>query len=205
MALTKAREAARALLRPLKQPLYDTGRLDAGANNRVAWFQAPQGQPIVAAGALKTEADTNLTQAGQLGRPLEFDLYAFQVELFHSGANVAFVDDALLVYEAGVFEFFFGQQRPWLQVPLTQIPNGLYVTGTVATADAGTPTAYAFVNNGKSSVKEYYDFTIGKEPVPIASAENFTARIDFPGGAVTTATAQLRCRCYMVGVLYSSL
>ena len=203
--ITKERLAARAVLRKLKNPLYDTAHIIAGANNRIAFFQAPQGQPIVAAGAFKTEADTNLQQAGQLGRPQEFDLYAVQIELVNISTNVPNVyDDYLAIYEAAVFSFLFGQQRPWLEIPFTQIPNGLYITGDVATADAGTPHAYAYVGNGKSSCKDFYDMTVGKDPIPIASAENFSARLDFPGGAVTSATLY-RARCYLLGILYSSL
>jgi hypothetical protein len=203
--ITKERVEARAVLRKLKNPLYDTGIIAAaGTNVRVNFFQAPQGQPIAAAGALKTEADTNLTQAGQLGRPQEFDIYAAQVEIYHSGATVGVFDDFLRIYNPGIFELFFGQNRAWLQVPLYQIPTGLYLTGAIATADAATPTAYTYSQNGKSSVKEFYDMTVGGDPIPLASAENFSARIDWPGGAITSGNIY-RARCFLLGILYSSL
>lgn len=201
--LTQARRAARAMLRPLKQPLFDTGILAAAANNRVQFFATAQGAALGAGN--KTEVDTNLQQQGQIGRPLEFDLYGFNVELVNDIADVPNnVVDRGLVYTSGVFQFFFGQQRPWLEVPFTQIPNGPYVTGTIATADATTPTNYASMYNGKSSTKEFYDFTIGKEPVPIASAETFSALLSFPTAAVTLNTAT-RVRCYMKGILFASL
>ena len=204
--ITKERLAARAVLRKLKNPLYDTSVMRVGtAESRLAFFQAPQGQPIMAAGAMKTEADTNLQQAGQLGRPTEFDLYALQMELQQDADDLTIYDDYLALYEEGLFSFRFGSQRPWLEVPVTQIPNGLSQTGAVATADAGTPTAYAFVNNGEASCKDFCDMTVGGDPIPIASAENFGARLEFAAAVTITSAVALRVRVHMLGILYSSL
>jgi len=201
--ITRERVESRAALRALKQPLFDTAIFDNAGVNRLNYFQAPQGNPIVAAGAFKSEVDTNLTQAGQLGRPQEFDLYGFNLEFTcdpdDAGATIA---DLQLLYDAGVFEFFFGQQRPWLQIPVQEIPNGAGWEGTVATANVGTE--YFFAKNGIGDVHSYYVFTIGKKPIPIASAENFTARVDFPQGAVTPSQ-DYRVRCFMKGVLYAAL
>jgi hypothetical protein len=40
-------------------------------------------------GAAKTEADTNMTQSGQLGYPLEFDLIGFLFELQRGATRTA--------------------------------------------------------------------------------------------------------------------
>jgi len=203
--LSKERVEARAALRPLKQPLYDTGHIILGATNRVNFFQAPQGQPIVAAGALKTEADTNLTQSGMLGRPQEFDLYGFNLEVaVDMIAAEDDIQDFSLIYENGVFEFYFGQQRPWLQVPVQEIPHGTGLEGALGTADDAAALNYFLGHNGLGSSKQFYNFTIGKKPIPIGSAENFNGRLDFPAGAITCANLH-RARCYMKGVLYSAL
>jgi len=205
--ITRERAESRAALRALKNPLYDTGHILAAApTNRVNFFQAPQGNPIVAAGALKTEADTNLTQAGQLGRPQEFDLYGFQLEIFNTNCDDIpnTFADLLLVYDTGVFEFFFGQQRPWLQLPVEEIPNGPAFEGCYATADNAATTGAAFLKSGEGAADAYYNFTIGKKPIPIASAENFSARLDWPSGAPTT-TNLYRATCYMKGILYAAL
>jgi len=206
--ITKERIESRAALRQLKQPLFDTGHILTGAATiRVNFFQAPQGQPIVAAGALKTEADTNLTQAGQLGRPQEFDLYGFALELIIVG-NVAETTDTDLgmIYDTGAFEFYFGQQRPWLQVPADQVPNGTGIEGAVACANDGAAVNYLWAHNGEGASDAMYNFTIGKKPIPVGSLENFSARLDWPGGAITiTGAAAIRARCFMKGVLYAAL
>lgn len=208
--IVKETQAGRAALRPLKQPLYDTGHLPSGvAVNRLAFFQAAIGSPIVAAGALKTEADTNLQQSGQIGRPLEFRLFAFRLEIQSDAADLQ--NNAAnfhAIYDEGAFQFLFAQQKPWYEGPVTDIPNGAGLEGLLVTADDGTPTEYGALKNGIGSCKQLYDFTVGKKSVPIGSSENFSAVLSFPQGAVTittTGAVPYRVRCYLVGILFTSL
>jgi len=204
--ITKERAAQRAILRKLKNPVYDTITIVAAATNlNFAFFQGPQGSAITPAGAAKTEADTNLTQASTLSDPTEFDLYGLQLEIIHDAADVLnWFADALQIYERSVINFFFASNKDWLEVPTTQVPVGPYVTGAVATADAGTPTEYGFLGNGQSSGRDFIDLTVGGDPIPIASKETFGARLRWPGGAVTSGVAY-RARMFMVGVLYRGL
>ena len=106
----------RAALRPLKQPLYDTAHMpDTVAVNRLNFFQSGQGSPIVAAGAAKPEADTNLKQQGQIAKPLEFLLYALNMEIIADGdEGVENITNFHAIFDRSSVEFFFGQQHPWL-------------------------------------------------------------------------------------------
>jgi hypothetical protein len=62
-----------ALLRPLQQYLYDTEIIPAaGTPNELVFFQRQLGQTTTFGGVTKTEAETNLTQPGQLANPLNF-------------------------------------------------------------------------------------------------------------------------------------
>lgn len=207
MPLTQESVSGRAALRALKQPIYDTGVVPAGALNRITYFQAPQGVPIVPAGLNKSEADTNMKQSGAIGRPAEFEVYGFNLEIWSTNYddNVNTCADMQLIYDTGVFEFYFGQQRPWLQIPVMEIPNGSGIEGTVGCGTVGND--YFFAHNGQgwaSGPKSYYDFAIGKQPIPIASNESFSARLEFPSGAIT-ATNVYRARCFMRGILYAAL
>jgi len=204
MAIKKARLEGRANLRPLKNPVFDTAHITAAAIQLVQFFNSPVGQPIVAAGANKTEVDTNLKQSGSLGKPNCLDIYAIAIELVNDGADA--INNVLnynLIYDTGGFEFFFGQNRALLRVPLAQIPNGPSITGAVATADDGTPTSYAFMHNGVPSVRSQFDVAIGGIPVPVGSQENFSATIRWPA-AITTGVLY-RARCYLKGIYYQQL
>lgn len=206
--ITVARKRMRAQLRKLKQPLYDTAVLegDTANNTRLDFFKTPQGQPITAGGANKTACDTNLDQASSLGDPLGFDLYAFQLEVISDGSATISIDNLDEAYKGGVFKWKFGQQRPWLELPVTQIPNGPGIAGTVTSADATTPTEYAWPTNGAKSVYEYYDFSIAGNPVPIEPMETFNAEIQFPTAIAFGADEpDYRFRLYALGVLYAAI
>jgi hypothetical protein len=175
----------------------------------MGFFQAPVGFPIAAAGALKSLADTNLQQASCLGKPQELDWYNTTVEVGYmmtilAGGDTALTADIGLLYWRGLFEVRFGNQKPWVQVPLHNVAPGVALTGCIATANDAAPNhEYQIIANGEASIKNFTDVTIGKDPVPIGSAESFNAQITFPA-AVTPTTAR-RVRVYLNGVLYTGL
>jgi hypothetical protein len=71
-----------ALLRPLQQPLFDTEIIPAaGTPIELVFFQRQVGQTTAFGGVTKTEAETNLSQPGQLANPLEFTLFGFLFEV----------------------------------------------------------------------------------------------------------------------------
>lgn len=209
--------APRAALRALKQPLYDTMECPANANavNNLTFFQTPLGQALNVTGALKTPAETNLGQAGQIGVPQEFDIFGFNLTFMYDdgyfeagagGPTVAnFAADILEVYEASVFKFFFNN-KPWLTVPTFKIPHGSFaMTGPAAVAIDDEKLFN--ISNGESRKENFYGFLSNDEPVTIHSAENFTSRLEWPLAAMglTADGAESRLTNYIVGVLYAAL
>ena len=212
MAIVIPPKAGVPNLRPLKQPLYDTELLKHNtATTEKTFFVSPISQPIVAAGAIKTEADTNLEQSGAIGKPTYFDLYGFQfrVNLDSGGAGdgINIIANMQLLYERGIFEFFMGQQRPYLEDRLSRIPAGLDTDGCVTTADTTNNPTYAFASNGEKSSKEYFEASIGGQPIPIQYSESFRAKVSWTGGITITTSGQsgYRLTCFMKGIFYSSL
>jgi hypothetical protein len=204
--VTTERAQGRAILRKLKNPVYDTAIFPAAATVRMGFFQAPIGFPIAAAGAIKTIADTNLTQAGCLGKPMELDWFNTTLEVGYQASilvDTALSVDIALLYWRGLFEIKFGNQKPWLQCPVHNVAPGVAVTGVVETKNDGAGHEYQYIANGVASTKNFTDVTIGDQSIPIGSAETFTAEITFPA-AVTPTTAR-RIRCYLNGIYYTGL
>ena len=204
--ITQERAQGRAILRKLKNPVYDTAIFPAAATVRMGFFQAPIGFPIAAAGAIKTIADTNLTQAGCLGKPMELDWFNVTLEVGYNASilvDTALSADMAALYWRSLFEVRFGNQRPWLQVPTHNVAPGVAITGCVTTKNDGAGHEYQYMCNGTPSVKNFNDVTIGDQPIPIGSAETFTAEITFP--AAVTPTVARRIRCYMGGIYYTGL
>lgn len=103
------------VLRPLRHPLYDTlivpesGVLAEGRGDLFVdcpWF--PDHTP-------KTEHDSNLTQNGSLGYPLEYDLSHFEIQV----EKFAHPDDVRRVLRGLVFKWIRGSNVPWLRVTLS--------------------------------------------------------------------------------------
>ena len=69
--LKLARKRPVALLRKLTQPLYDTNILEGGAAvpSPLQFFVLPQGTQMPVTAVNKTEADTNMKMASQIGYP----------------------------------------------------------------------------------------------------------------------------------------
>ena len=209
--ITMSKPSGAALLRKLTQPLYDT-RVLANAvavPATVQYFRIPIGGVLAGAATNKTEADTNLTSQGSLGVPQIFDLDGFNYEVFLADGSVAFTSnivDMAFIYTTGVFRFFFGQSRPWLEVPLTQIPTGTALTGRLDIEETIGPTAGAFLHNGPASVEEKYDFTVGRQSIRLHSAEPFNCEVSYPQGSPGNIVgAAIRTRAYLTGSLYAAL
>jgi len=195
-----SRPAPAGYARALRNPLYDTDVLPAGAINQQIFFQRPQGQAN-AAGTVKTEADTNLTIGGQLAQPQMFDVFGFQAEVLgpRAAPSVPVLADFRLVYLEGVFSFTFGAQRRWLELPMTRIPQG------PAMNTGGATVAVQNVQWGWSSVKEFYPFVkpTGK-PYRIKAGETFQVAFRWPNANITCSAATL-VRAYVVGIYYIGL
>jgi len=187
---------ATPVLRPLKNPLYDTEVYPAAGVGRLQFFT--NAQTIAATGAAKTLADTNMTQNGQLGTPLEFDLVGFNSEIA-KGVPVA---DFNGIFNTGVWQWIFGNNTPWLTVPVTRIPEGLQTTGAATTTVAAT--TITLLSQGVPHVSNFYNFSVDRKARHIFSQESFRGELTYPI-AVVPITANARIRFYAQGVLFSQL
>lgn len=189
------------LLRPLKQPLYDTESMPASATTAIKYFARQQGAAD-ASGAIaaKTEAETNLTQAGQISVPEQFKLHGFLFETM-PGVSLA---DFRLIYKTGLFQFLFTGTRVYLQVPITRVPEGVAPCGFAAIDGNTSNTQAVEVHQGCGVVSNYYNFEYRKATLQIQSAENFQAQQNYPLASVSLAVAT-RCRVFLLGIYFKSI
>jgi hypothetical protein len=205
------REIPSAMLRRLIQPLYDTtivGGVGDGAYQLLQFFTIPKNGLMPWTAVPKTDADTNMNSQSKLGVPLVFDWMGINYEYFtHSPEETENMSaDYGDAYDQSVFTFFFSNGRPWHQFPLSRIPSGTMLAGTVATGDITGNSEFAYLSNGLPSVREVYDVTIGKKAIRINTNETFHCEVSWPNGAVTSSTAdRRRARVYLQGDLYTSL
>ncbi len=190
---------ATPVLRPLKQPMYDTEIYPAAGVGRLQFFV--NAATIAATGAAKTLAETNMTQNSQLGTPLEFDLIGFNSEIERSQLATALADRDL-IFNTGVWSWIFGQNTPWLNVPVTRIPEGAGATGFSTTTAAAT--TIQGTTNGTPHVTNFYNFAVDRRARHIFSTESFRGELGYPGGVVPITTAT-RIRFYMLGILFTQL
>jgi hypothetical protein len=206
--IVAGRVSAPAQLRKLTQPIYDTNILQNGAATALTqFFRLPVGNLMPVTAVAKTLADTNMTAAGYIGNPEHFDLESFNFEYFiHDPTNVGpVVADSILLYQQSVFTFFFGVNRPWLRVPLSQIPNGVALTGTFADGDVTANTAAMWTHLGRARVDSVYEFTVAGQSIAIRPNESFQVDLTWPNGAVTWTAASSRARVYLNGSFYAAL
>lgn len=172
--------------------MYDTEVYPAAGAGRIQWFV--NSATIAATAAAKTLAETNMTQNGNLGTPLEFDLIGFNFEI-ERGISLA---DHNLINNQGVFIWIFGQNTPWLNLPITRIAEG------VALAGATTANNSSILSNGVAHATNFYNFSVDRRARHIFSNESFHGELQYPNGVVAI-TAARRIRLYMLGVLFGQL
>lgn len=183
------------VLRPLRQPIYDTAKLvDLQTSRRQLFADSKK----FADGTEKFECDTNLTQSGQLGYPLEFDLVGFLAEL-ERGTTRAQHND---IYNKIVFKWFFGQNVPWLRIKLTKIPEGVASSGSVASGGSEV----SIISNGWGVVTNFYNFTTpDRKARRISSTESFRNDLEICA-ALSLGTGNTRkITTFMLGILYAQL
>jgi len=201
-ALAYSSPTPRAVLRPIKEPLYDTENVPTAGNAaQLIFFQRPLGQAMAQApvGVGKTLADTNLSQASQLGTPQEFDLYGFNVRL-----GIVTLADFQIVMDQGVFQFNMGTGRPWLTCQLGDLPTGMGPTGATSIDGAVAQVLHDLPVQGQSSAKELYGFTIEKKPVRIRPNETFGVTISWPN-ANPNPLVFVRVSVLLRGIKYTAL
>jgi len=126
----------RAVLRPLKVPLYSTLQLPMGNGDGPAlWpgthslFRRPLDQSDGVTGETLTELQTNMMQSCQLGTPEEFDLWGFRAEMSLAQP----IEERIRFLEACTWRWGFGAgSERWFGGPLTQIPCASTILGPEA-------------------------------------------------------------------------
>lgn len=185
------------VLRPLRQPLYDTEKLTNGQTLKAQLFADNK---KFADGTAKSECDTNLTQSGQLGYPLEFDLVGFLVEL-DRGTTRAQQND---IYNKLVFKWFFGQNVPWLRNKLTKMPEGIGPAGAVSTTVAATEAS--IISNGWGVVTNFFNFTTpDRKARRISSTESFRNDMEICAALSIGSGQTVKITTFMLGILYAQL
>jgi hypothetical protein len=187
------------VLRPLRQPLYDTEKL---ANGQTLKAQLFVDNKKFADGTPKSECDTNMTQSGQLGYPLEFDLVGFLTELERGTTRTQSND----IYNKVVFKWFFGQNVPWLRIKLTKMPEGIGATGSVAIDGNAAATEASIISNGWGVVTNFYNFTTpDRKARRISSTESFHNDMEICAALVLGSQQVVKITTFMLGILYAQL
>ncbi len=189
------------VLRVLRQPIHDSEEL---ANAATATNQLFTNRQTFNSGAAKIfPIDTNMTQDGSLGTPLEFDLVGFNHEVQRGVAATALTLAELKdVYTKAGFTWIFGQNTIWLQTRITRIPYGVGESGSVST---GVVTATPFLfSNGIPGAKNIFSFvTPDRKARRVNSTESFRCEVPFRA-ALVMANTQIQT-VYMVGILYAGI
>lgn len=208
-----------ALLRALKQPLYDTWEAPADGATAVplaSFFQIPPGQPMNVSGNTKSLAETNMQAAGLLGDPMQFALMGYQFNILYddgyfesagSGSLAAnFAADMTETYEGSVFKFFVSNERMITRIPLSRIPNGPFFLSGPGDVAIDDQKFYA-ITNGEPVRGEFQKFLTNNKPEMLDSEETFSARIEWPLGnyGLSVDGAGSRLTVILQGVLFTSL
>jgi hypothetical protein len=204
----------RAYLRPLQEPLYDTEAVTtASTTASLVFYQRPisQNMATTAVAVPKTEAETNMNQSAMLDYPREFSILGFNVCL----DSTCTLQNAALLYRRAWFAFTFSGRRPYLQIPINRIPQGIGISGGVATALAGgASVAMNATTMGLPHIANYYKFNLGRAALKIKPGEAFNVRINWPAPptliagtnyGVAPADTLIFVNSFMVGLNWSPL
>lgn len=186
-----------AVVRSYKEPLYDSELiLAATPGTEFVLYSKPVGQQLNDNATRKTLLHTNQTQAGNLGTPLSFDVYAHNARLLGSlTSKTVSKGNFDLVFAAGVSQLIFGQDNTFLTVPLEDIPAGVDVEGLGATDSP---------HIGLGQSENLYRFDIGGRALHINSTESYAVKISFPSG-LSGITGNLLLKWYMRGIKYKGV
>lgn len=185
-----------AVVRSYKEPLYDSELiLAATPSAELVLFQKPIGQTLADNATRKTTLHTNQTTAGQLGTPLSFDVYGYNLRLTEVNDKSVLKANFDLIFARAVVTVQFGQDTTFLTVPAEDIPSGVDVEG-LGTTDSP--------HIGWGSTDNLYRFDIGGRALHINSTESYSVKITFPT-ALAGITGNHLIRFYMRGIKYKGI
>lgn len=208
------------------QPLYD--RLlypTAGVAGALTFFSQPVGsgqstEDGTVAGTLKSLADTNMTQQGQLPSPqaffctgMEFKVDAGDVSTantfstipptFYNATGAATVqaglNDENAIYKSGVVNLTVADKSYFRLAPLGAFPQSAKARADVAAATAGTnaqPNAFGAQFMFIDGEPRYFDPGFG-----IPTGMNFAVTVSW-AALVATAANNARIQCQLKGWLF---
>ena len=208
------------------QPLYDWQIYPTAGIALLPFFTVPQGggfssQPIAAASP-KTEADTNLTQAGQLPAPQSFwvdglevcidpggvataNLYSVYVPTIflaaQAAASAVAINDFNIIARSGLLKFSIMSKVYYQESPLYRFPQSCGIR-----ADMGGGTSSA--TTGSLIIQLPRTEGMGVRFAPgygIATSSNFKVEISWPALVPTTAPGSgfnARIGCFLNGWLF---
>lgn len=190
-------------------PLYDYLTYAAAGQLQLNFFSTPIGQGTTShpggAGA-KTEADTNLTNAGLLPKGNAFYCVGLEVDVYPTnlpailGAPVAstFFNDLYAVSRSGWLNFRVQNRDIVLDGPIGKFPSSTGLQGAVALADSTTAGAGQHTQISYARLAgQVYEI----QPVTIEANQAFSVVMKWPNVIATPSTATLRIGVRLLGNL----
>lgn len=181
--------AARAMLEPLRQTLYDTEGI-VSTTLLATFFANPLGQPTLnlAVNVVKTYRLTNLETAGQLSSPKLYQIHGIRVHAFPINPTVSIYDqdaaDISAVMFSSWFELYIGS-KAYLDVPTWMVPSNLgYGTTVGAVHEAGAAIGGAPTEDRSTVVRAFntsgMHFRLKYNRIFIPPQQNFRCTINLP-------------------------
>lgn len=192
-------------------PLYDSAVYAAAGQTQLTFFALPIGQGATSApgaAGTKTEADTNLTNAGLLPKGnrfyctgLEFQFFPGNNPGFGATADVQLGrnwNDVYTVAKSGWVRFRIQNRDYILDGPLQNFPPVTRLAGVASvtsTLTAGAATA------GEIDYASFAGMPYNLIPVFIESNQAFTVQVNWPAVVALPSTVAARIFCRLRGRL----
>lgn len=182
-------------------PLYDSISYGTAGILQANFFSTPIGQGTTSApGATgaKTEADTNMTNAGLLPAGNRFYCTGIEFQIFPGApvgetgaiaATGAFWNDLYALAKSGWVRFRIQNRDYVLDAPLINFPPAARLAGVSAVASVVTATTQIEVNYASVAGVPY-----NIVPVFIQSNQSFAVQVNWPALVTVTATTRIFCR-----------
>lgn len=210
-AITQNRARIPQVVDAVWNPLYDYGVYAAAGQLQLNFFSTPIGQGATShpgGAGVKTEADTNLTNAGLLPKGNAFYCVGIEVDLFpttlpaRGGIAVAaaglFFNDVYAISRSGFARFRIQNRDIILDGPIGKFPTSTRLAGVASQSDATTAAATLYGEIGYAALAgQTYEIN----PVTIESNQAFSVTLFWPNVIATPSTATVRIGVRLLGNL----
>ena len=208
----------------VRQSLYDFLLYPEAGINQLVFFSTPAGQGVSSApgavvGSQKTQADTNMTNAGLLPAPQQFLIQSIELK-FYPGSSVAantFVpakmdqfnavaaaslnksaDDVMAFSSSGWLQLFIGSKAYLQEAPLGRFPPKTNLSLQSAVANNSATTSEVEVMNAVLSGRPY----MLDPPLALVNNQNFQVSLNWPGAVALPSGFNGRIGVVLDGWLY---